>query len=177
MKGIVFTEFLELIEAKFGFDTVDAILESAAPLSGGSYTTVGTYDHRELAGLVAALSKKVGVPAPELLKEYGRHLFGRFVAGFPVFFEDATDPLEFLTTVEAYIHVEVRKLYPDAELPVLDHEHVDGGLELTYRSPRPFGSFAAGLVEGCLDHFGGTFQVESDDQSTDAETRVLFRIR
>ena len=42
MKGIVFTEFLEMVEAQFGLDTVDAIIENSDLPSRGAYTAVGT---------------------------------------------------------------------------------------------------------------------------------------
>ena len=177
MKGIVFTEFLELVEDKFGIDTVDAILDKAAPASGGSYTSVGTYDHQELVAMIVALSEVTSTPIPALLEVYGRHLFTRFVAGFPAFFEGVDDPLAFLASVEEHIHVEVRKLYPDAELPTFDHEEIDGGLELTYRSPRPFGPFAQGLIEGCIEHFGKDYSVEANDETADDMTQVRFVIR
>lgn len=177
MKGIVFTEFVDLVEELFGYERVDAILEAAAPASGGAYTSVGTYDHQELVALVVALSEQTGTPIPELLHAYGKHLFGRFAAGYSTFFEGVDDPIEFLATIENYIHVEVRKLYPDAELPTFDHEEVDGGLNLLYSSPRPFAPFAEGLIQGCLEHFGEDRTISSSDRSEGDLTRVLFEIR
>ncbi|MDA1265814.1 MAG: heme NO-binding domain-containing protein [Planctomycetota bacterium] len=177
MKGIVFTEFLDLVETAFGYETVDEILIEANPASGGAYTSVGTYDHRELIDLVVALSARTGTAIPELMHAFGKHLFGRFVEGFPSFFEDTDDPLAFLASVENVIHVEVRKLYPDAELPTFDHEHTEGGIELTYRSPRPFATFAEGLIEGCIEHFGKPFEVVSEDRSEGDESTFLFRIQ
>lgn len=35
MKGMVFTEFLEMVETKFSTDMVDSILNEANPASGG----------------------------------------------------------------------------------------------------------------------------------------------
>ena len=60
MKGIVFAEFIELVEDKFGFEIADEIIEESNLPSGGSYTSVGTYDHREMLELVTHLSEKTG---------------------------------------------------------------------------------------------------------------------
>ena len=38
MKGIVFSEFMELVEEKFGLETVDHLIESTDLASGGAYT-------------------------------------------------------------------------------------------------------------------------------------------
>jgi hypothetical protein len=60
----------------------------------------------------------------------------------------------FLEKVDAYIHLEVLKIYPDAELPTLNCARIDQGcLELSYRSNRPFVELAHGLLLGCIDHF------------------------
>ncbi len=59
MKGIVFTEFIEMVESKFGFDMMDDIIESANLPSGGIYTAVGTYDHTEMVQLVIEISANV----------------------------------------------------------------------------------------------------------------------
>jgi len=41
MKGIVFTEFLEMVENKFSPELADRIIEGAEVPSGGVYTAVG----------------------------------------------------------------------------------------------------------------------------------------
>lgn len=155
MKGIVFTEFLEMVEDHFSLRMVDDILQQAQPPSGGAYTAVGTYPHAEMVALVTALSLKAQMPVPDLLRAFGRHLFGRFARLYPRFFNGVDDPLVFLAGIESIIHAEVLKLYPDAELPRFTVEHHDAHqLVLIYRSPRQMHELALGLMEGCVDHFG-----------------------
>ena len=78
MKGIVFTEFLQLVEEKFGYETVDKVLLQVQPENDGAYTAVGTYDHQELIQLVVALSQETKVAVPDLVKAFGRYLFTKF---------------------------------------------------------------------------------------------------
>ena len=120
MKGMVFTEFLEMVETKFSADMVDDIIDDANPVSGGAYTAVGTYHHQELVDMVVALSKRTEIPVPTLVKVFGEHVFGVFARSFPQFFEGVPDALTFLSGIEDIIHVEVLKLYPDAQLPKFD---------------------------------------------------------
>jgi Haem-NO-binding len=56
MKGVVFTEFLEMVEDRFSPEMADRIIEGAELASGGVYTTVGTYDHGEMIQLGVAVS-------------------------------------------------------------------------------------------------------------------------
>lgn len=160
MKGIVFTEFLEMVEERFSLETADQIIEESDLPSGGAYTSVGTYDHREMVRLVSALSRHTGIAVPDLLKAFGEHLFGRFHEGYPHFFEGVTSALDFLKTIENVIHVEVLKLYPDAELPRFDCVSEEPGrLVLIYRSARHLEDLAEGLMVGCGRHFGSTLEI------------------
>lgn len=153
MKGIVFTEFMDMVESKWSLDMVDAIIARSGVASGGAYTAVGTYPHEELVALVQALSQESQVPIPDLIRAYGRHLFSRFVQLYPRFFQEIRDSFHFLAGIEDIIHAEVRKLYPDAELPSFEVEQSSGRLVLTYYSDHPFADLAHGLIEGCVSHF------------------------
>ena len=177
MKGVVFTEFLEMVEDRFSLDMVDRIIEQADPPSGGAYTAVGTYDHREIVALVTALGAESGTPLSDLLHGFGRHLFARFVQGFPHFFEGQGDALRFLETVEHYIHVEVKKLYPDAELPsVLTRRDGPDRLTIIYRSDRAMADLAHGLIAGCIDHFAEDIEVGVEAAPEDGGRLVRFEL-
>ena len=155
MKGVVFTEYLDFVASVAGDEVVDDMIDAADLPSGGVYTAVGKYDYREMVALVTELSKILDQPASDLVRAFGRHLFGRFAEGYPAFFEAPKDAFEFIETIEGHIHVEVRKLYPDAELPTLDARRVsDSRLTVEYASCRPFGDLCIGLIEGCADHYG-----------------------
>ena len=93
---------------------------------------------------------------PDLLKFYGEHLFGRFVILYPQFFENGRrTAFDFLEGVEDYIHVEVRKLYPNDQLPRFDVSRPDpGSMVMIYHSTRHLEDVAEGLIEGCLKHYG-----------------------
>ncbi|MAY75013.1 MAG: hypothetical protein CMJ31_09925 [Phycisphaerae bacterium] len=160
MKGVVFTEFLGMVERAHGLDMVDELIETTSPASGGVYVSTGTYDHAELAAMVVELSKRTGTPVPDLLHAFGKTLFGRFVESFPNFFEGKTSSFDFLRTVDTYIHVEVRKLYPDAELPRFTcDEQSDGSMEMVYQSSRHLEDLAHGLIEASIEHFGDEAKV------------------
>lgn len=175
MKGVVFTEFLEMVEARFSADMVDDIIDDAKLPNGGAYTAVGTYPHEEIVALVVALSQHSGIATSDLLLVFGEHLFGRFFNGYPAFFENATDAFTFLAGIEDIIHAEVRKLYPDAELPKFDVEHHDAKrLVLLYDSRRHFEDLADGLMRGCLAHFGGGIDIAREAVGEGPSRRERF---
>ena len=154
MKGMVFTEFLELVERTRSPELADALIDESSLPSGGVYTSVGNYDHREMVTLVVALSRHTGQSVTEVLHWFGLNLFQSLASGFPEFFRDKIHPFEVLVGIESVIHTEVRKLYPDAELPsFVIRQPNDRTLELDYHSPRCMDDLAHGLIDGCIARF------------------------
>ena len=163
MKGIVFTEFVEMVESAHGADMVDTLIDQTNPTSGGIYVSTGTYDHTELVKMVQELSAQSGTAVDELLVAFGRYLMPRFSESFPHFFDPHDHLFDFLESVHGYIHVEVRKLYPDAELPELSSERIaKNKLTLIYTSRRHLSKFGQGLIEGAAKEFGCTLSIEAE---------------
>lgn len=154
MKGIVFTEFLELVENKFGYEIVDKIITNSKLASNGVYTSIGTYDYREIFTLVEALSKEIEIDVSELMTVYGKHFYYKLVESYPIFFKDQT-LFTLLASIDNHIHVEVQKLYPEAELPKFEPDIINKSkMILTYSSERKMADFAKGLIYSAMEHFG-----------------------
>lgn len=178
MKGIVFTTFIEMVESKFSLEIADKIIVEADLPSGGSYTSVGTYDHGEIIQLVIKLHEQTGIPVADLVRTFGEYMFGQLVEMYPQFVEMNTTVFDFLRKVDSYIHVEVRKLYPDAELPGFEYETPEPGtLKMFYRSSRPFADLAEGLISGCIGHYGEHIKVMREDISDGAGTGACFTLK
>ncbi|MAW97032.1 MULTISPECIES: heme NO-binding domain-containing protein [unclassified Leeuwenhoekiella] len=177
MKGIVFTEFLELVEERYGLEMVDHLITEADLPSGGVYTSVGTYQFSEMLSLLVELSEQTGTPIDSLLEVYGEHFFGVVLKSYPGFIAQYTDPLDLLASIESHIHVEVRKIYPDAELPVFRVLEKDTDkLTLVYRSSRAMYAFGKGLKQRTLAHFGQQAEILVEKIKEDG-TEVKFSIR
>ena len=78
--------------------------------------------------------------------------------------------------VETYIHDEVRKLYPDAELPRFDCQHEQGEFVMIYRSSRPFADLAHGLVIAAVKHFGDDLAIHREDLGAGNGTAARFTL-
>jgi hypothetical protein len=154
MKGMVFTELMEFVEEQFGFDVADAVVEKSKTSTDGVFTQAGNYPFEDLLSLVVTLSEEVNVPVPDLVKAYGRHLFGIIVKLYPPMIAGFDNPLKFIAQVDTFIHPEVLKLYPDADLPEFQMISLDGNvLVIDYISAKGLVPFAEGLSLGCGDYF------------------------
>jgi hypothetical protein len=155
MKGIVFTEFLKMSEEFYGYQLVDSLIEESNLPSKGIYTAVGTYHHSEIVTLLMNLSKKVNVPPNTLLRTFGNYLFLALFKTYPRFFIGSDCAFDLLEKVDSSIHINVKKLYPDAELPHFEIQRVnENTLWMDYYSDRHMGDLAHGLIEQCIAHYG-----------------------
>ena len=147
MKGIIFTEFLELVEEKFGLSMVDQIIEQSDLKSGGVYTSVSTYEFSEMLQLLSHLSDNTSVSIDDLLLVYSEHLFAVLVKSYPYLIVNYKDPMELLASIENHIHVEVQKIYPEAQLPTFDLvERQQDNMVMIYKSERALYMLGKGLM-------------------------------
>jgi predicted hydrocarbon binding protein len=178
MKGIVFTTFNDMVEKQVGIDTWDAILKSVNPTSNGIYTSVEDFPDEELSAMVAELSKKTGTPIPELLKAFGQYLFHVLAMKHTIFVEKEPLFLEFLKSIEDVIHKEVRKLYPNPNLPSLSwSQENENSLDLFYRSPRKLCHLADGLIRGAGEKYQAEFAVSHDPCMHNGSDHCCFKIK
>lgn len=178
MKGIVFTEFIEMVEDVFSPEIADQIINDTELDSDGAYTAVGTYDHHEILAMVTRLSELTSIPVGDLVQAFGKHLLNRFTELYPVFFNEVDDTFTFLDTIESHVHIEVLKLYPDAELPSFTVDHADGKtLIMSYKSSRPFAMLAQGLIKGAAEYFNEKISIEMVDLSNGKGNHARFELK
>jgi len=176
MKGIVFTEFLDLVEKKYGLAMVDDLIENSELSSGGVYTAVGTYEFSEMLQLLTRLSTNVQISTDDLLLVYGEHFFQVLVDNYGELLNAYKDPLDLLASIENHIHVEVRKIYPDAELPTFEViERLEGSLTMDYKSSRSMHRFGLGLMNKTFEYFGRKAEIQTEELNPDG-TLVRFHI-
>ncbi|RBP51425.1 heme NO-binding domain-containing protein [Arenicella xantha] len=154
MKGIILSEFVEFLEQHAGEDAAQQIIDQCQLASDGAYSRVGLYDYHELIQLLTESVSETGASAEEMLDGFSNHLFAVFKRDYGVFFEGIGNAAQMLMQIDNHIHVEVEKLYPDAELPRFDYRQDGANLILNYQSPRPLALVAKALVSACLKYFG-----------------------
>lgn len=178
MKGLVFSEFTNLVDEKFGPEMIEDLIDATEPASGGAYTSVGIYDHQELINMVVELSARTGVETSELVRLFGHHLAKVFSTKFAEFFGEVSNTIDFLKQIDNHIHVEVAKLYPDAELPVFSFDDSDSQVFcLNYSSTRGLADLAQGLIEATSDFYQEKFHIERIDSQDGELYQAQFMLR
>ena len=106
---------------------------------------------------------------------FGEYFFTTLKDKYPVFVEKP-DLFSFLNSIDQYIHPEVLKLYPDAELPRFDAEiKSDNEMLLNYMSSRKMSDLAIGLIKGASKYFKEGVEIFKVSEEDDGE-KVMLRI-
>lgn len=179
MKGMIFTEFLEMVSEVFSPEMLEIIIEASDLPSQGAYTDLGTYNHEELIRLVSNLSLATNISISELEMTYGKYLFSKLLTRYSDLVTRTQSTFEFLQTVDQHVHVEVLKLYPEAELPRFKCAIVSPVcMTMEYSSNHPFSDLAEGLILGCAEHFNEKINIQRQKLPTkDGKKNItLFRL-
>lgn len=161
MRGVVFTELIEFVEEALGFEVADKMIEMSKLDNGGSFSQGGNYPFDDMVKLLTALSKITSKTPNELLYIFGEHLFAVLVKLYGKNIKEVGTSLDFIDSVENFVHVEVRKLYPDADLPkFITQEKDESHIVLIYQSEKKLEAFAHGLIESCGKYFEDDLDVK-----------------
>ncbi len=156
MKGIIFNLFEDFIISKFGEEFYENILATSNTGSLNPFDIVGpgSYPDEAFHTLIGKAAEKANTDTMEILRDMGRHSLPMLAKRYPQFFRDYNHPREFLKTASMIHHVEVRKLYRNAEVPnFFVEDHGDDHMSLIYHSKRNLCHLAEGLLAGLGDYY------------------------
>jgi hypothetical protein len=163
MKGVIFTELVEMIEKEFGLEVLDQVIEEAKLESNGIYTTVGNYPDSELHSILSVLGKITGLSSQEMLMGFSNCFFHMLSKQYLEFFEAHNSSLDFLSSLDDYIHPEALKLYPGAVAPGFKPKRIDENtLELIYSSKRKLPVLARGLIKQTALHYNEDLDIKEE---------------
>jgi hypothetical protein len=153
--GIIFAGFHDFVREVGGTAAVSEIFGAE------TYSMVEAHPDEAFSQLLGRAVAYTGIEQEELERRFGaftgEHLFPRL---YPAFYEIAPDTRVFLLGVEDRIHELVRATVPNAEPPALAVLPSNGGVEITYDSPRRLCRLLEGLVHGTARYYGERIRVE-----------------
>lgn len=176
VKGLVFTTFYDYCETTYGADFLDEVIADARLPHRGGYTSVGTYPFSEMISLITALVAKSGVDLKPTLEAFGAHCFATWVKNWPAQF-DGKCLFDVLASVDDFHEQQVRKLYPDAELPSFKVEtRSPDRLVLGYHSCKPLADLAVGVIRGAAGYLHEPVRINSRNAKGDGGNYVRIEI-
>lgn len=159
MKGVVFNILEDMVTEKGGLQMWQKVLDKAGV--DGGYTAVSTYSDDEMFSIVGAVVEELGIPAEEVIGAFGVYMFGQLASRYPVFTDSASDLFTFLESIDSVIHLEVKKLMTETNLPSIScTREGEKLLVMNYRSPRKLCILAEGLIYGAAEHYGYGIKID-----------------
>jgi predicted hydrocarbon binding protein len=177
LKGIVFVKLSEFVEETWGLTLWDELLQESDLDSGGIFTSVGLFGDQEFFSLVALIASKKAITVEKAQKAFGEWMFKELYALAPPGAHNFVDVFEFLHGVQNIIHVEVKKLYPDALIPEFDFLfESEKILRFHYKSPRKLCHFCEGLVYGLSKHVNQKVTVTHIECERNNDERCVIEV-
>ena len=162
MLGIVFTSLVEMLKQKASPEFANEVIADAELEVGGSFKASSNYPYSEMQKLVNVLVEKTGKSADELLHEFGYYLFGRLAQSHGQVLAGKESLLDMLEYLDGDIHVQVRELYPDADLPRFTViSRTDKAMRMRYHSKRDLYALAEGLLDGAANFYNSNITRET----------------
>lgn len=177
MKGIILNIFEKYIIEKHNNSYLEHILQSSNLTSDGIFISAETYPDEDLVSLITHYCKLNDLNINHFQKTLGEYTLKQFSLRYPAFFEHYNHPIEFLKSLNSTIHVEVKKLYHEAQTPNINiEEFKDGNLTITYKSKRQMTDFMEGLLLGAINHYGYKIKLIEKFNSKENEFRFIYKV-
>jgi replicative DNA helicase len=186
MKGIIFTQFLDLVEERFGLEMVDQIICQSRLESKGEYTSIGTYNFYEFLQLLHHLSKNKSISIINLLEVYAVQIFSALDTIHPEVLTSYKNPIEMIASMNHHIEMifntknatplevlEVKSFLPLPHFTV--KEKTENLLIINYKSNMGMQHFWLGLMHEMFKHFNETATIVLEKIKKDG-TEVKFTI-
>ena len=174
MKGVLFTELIEMIEDLMGLEFTNKVIEDARLENEGAYTAIGTYSHQDLFKLLESFSKHAQNPQDKILIGYGECLFHRLSGSFQKELTAHPCAFSFILQLGGLIKMETLKLHPEAEMPTFYAQLLGAdSMEFHYTSSRKLGDLVEGLLLGCIGYFNESISILREDLPAEG-SRIRF---
>ena len=118
------------------------------------YLPVKEYPDAEVVALVVAASSITGLPASEVLEDFGQFIVPDLVKMYGHLLRPEWSTIDVIENTEATVHSVVRVKNPGAKPPELKTvRHGANEVALFYTSPRKMCALAVGIGKGLAKHF------------------------
>jgi hypothetical protein len=155
MKGVIFNLLEDFVTTTWGEVAYEDILGRCPVHARGPHVGPSTYPDADLMAIVAGACARLGVTTDQALQAFGAFAATPLIGKLPRELVPFDHPRDLLLAVDDVIHVEVRKLFRDAEPPRITCRD-DGDptrLTLYYASRRQLCPLLLGLLDGTARHY------------------------
>ena len=179
MKGIIFNLFEEFLDDTQGAGIYEQVIASAHLDTPDPDLMVapGTYPDADFEAILNAAADHCRTDGDDLLRAFGRYALPLLAQRYPLFFTPFDHPRDFLKQTGMVHHVEIKKLYKDAQTPAFACREDGDALVLRYDSERALCPPVEGLITGLGDYYQVPIQASHERCHRQGAAYCEFRLR
>ena len=176
MHGSIFVLLKRFVENTADYSTWIKLLESAG-INHAAYQMQEMYPTRELFAIVHKASELTGVPAYDLMEQFGEFLVPDLLLVYSKYINPEWRTYDMLLHTEAAMHGAVRKHDNRTNPPLLlVTKKGSKQLMVDYHSKRKMAGVAVGIIKGIARYYNENDQVAVTRLSAADEERVQIKV-
>lgn len=160
MKGMIFNIFEDFICENWSVELYEEIFSRCPLKTKEPFVGPKTYPDVDFIAILKKTCEILEVDVEEGLRAFGKFAFIKLQQKYPYLINDEAGARNFLLTLDSVIHAEIKKIYPEAELPGFSYQDLsESQLIMIYKSKKQLCSLVEGLLEGVADYFDTEIKV------------------
>jgi len=179
MYGVIF-DFLRqyVIEKHGGKETWNALLKDNGYGYKIFFPTV-EYPDAEIVALASTASKKLNVPLPHVLEDFGVFVAGRLLSFYHMYVgQDDWKTFEIIEKAGGCIHHAIHKHNPSRKPPSIKTNRISPNeLIINYKSKRKMCPIVRGIVRGLGKHFDEVIKIKETQCMHNGFDECVFHIQ
>ncbi|WP_210461976.1 heme NO-binding domain-containing protein [Rufibacter roseolus] len=176
MHGSIFVLLKRFVEGTYDYSTWVRLLEKVG-VEHASYQMQGMYPTDELFAIVHQASEDTGIPAYELMEQYGEFLVPDLLLVYKKYIKPEWRTYEMLLNTEKSMHGAVKKEDSRTSPPkLLVTQQGENRLVIDYYSKRRMCGVAVGIIKGIAKYYGESDMVTVTRMSDPYAERVQILV-
>jgi hypothetical protein len=176
MHGSIFVLLKRFVEYKYNYSAWVKLLEDTG-IKHPPYQMHGVYPTEELFAIVQKASEQSGVPAYDLMEQYGQFIVPDLMLIYSKYIGSGWRTYQMLLNTEEAMHGAVRREDGRTSPPRLLVTKKGGKqLIVDYHSKRRMAGVAVGIIKGIASYFNESDIVQVTRVTPDNEERVQIRV-
>jgi hypothetical protein len=176
MHGSIFVLLKRFVEGAYDYSTWNKLL-AATGIERNSYQMHEMYPTQELFAIVNKASEVTGIPAYDLMEQYGEFLVPDLLLVYNKYVNPAWRTYDMLLNTETAMHGAVKKQDNRTNPPMLlVTKKGNRQLIVDYHSKRKMAGVAVGIIRGIARYYQESEKVEVTRLTAIDEERVQIRV-
>lgn len=175
MRGVVVTGLKSYIETNYSLALWNEILESKDQ-QDLLVMVAEHYKDEEVIELILSAAQLTNHEVTDFIEKFGCHLFTILAKYYNFILLEITSYDQLLNSLDDIIHPQVKKLHPDAMVPIFSVSNQSNGWEVIYESERKLCPLAIGLLDGAAKHFNEEIDISHSHCMFDGEQECIIHV-